>query len=79
MVPDRLSYTEMALPEFKYPSKWTEDWSSYIKYRGEIVNKIRDYMENYDNYLVSLKKQTDKLSKDFFSGKNLYKVISNER
>jgi hypothetical protein len=79
MVPDRLSYTEMALPEFKYPSKWTEDWSSYIKYRGEIVNKIRDYMENYDNYLISLNKQTDKLSKDFFSGKNLYKVISNER
>ena len=77
MVPDRLSYTEMALPEFKYPSKWTEDWSSYVKYRGELVNKIREYMENYDDYLVSLDKQRKKLNKDFFSGEALYDAIKN--
>jgi len=77
MVPDRLSYTEMALPEFKYPSKWTEDWSSYIKYRGELVAKIRDYMENYNDYLVSLEKQRTKLSKEFFSGAALYDAIKN--
>ena len=29
MVPDRLSYSEMAVPEFKYPSEWTEDFNSY--------------------------------------------------
>jgi len=75
MVPDRLSYTEMALPEFKYPSAWTEDYSSYRTYRGEIVNKIRDYMENYDDYLVSLEKQRTKLNKDFFSGAALYDAI----
>jgi hypothetical protein len=75
MVPDRLSYSEMALPEFKYPSKWTEDWSSYIKYRGEIVNKIRDYIENYNDYLVSLDKQRTKLNKEFFSGTALYDAI----
>jgi len=77
MVPDRLSYTEMALPEFKYPSKWTEDWGSYIKYRGELVAKIRDYMENYNDYLVSLEKQRTKLSKEFFSGAALYDAIKN--
>ena len=75
MVPDRLSYTEMAVPEFKYPSKWTEDWGSYIKYRGELVNKIRDYMKNYDDYLVSLDKQRTKLNKEFFSGAALYDAI----
>jgi len=75
MVPDRLSYSEMALPEFKYPSKWTEDWGSYVKYRGEIVNKIRDYMENYNDYLVSLDKQRTKLNKEFFSGTALYDAI----
>ena len=75
MVPDRLSYSEMALPEFKYPSAWTEDWSSYVKYRGELVNKIRDYMENYDDYMVSLDKQRTKLNKDFFSGAALYDAI----
>jgi glycosyltransferase involved in cell wall biosynthesis len=75
MVPDRLSYTEMALPEFKYPSAWTEDYSSYRQHRGELVAKIRDYMENYDDYLVSLDKQRTKLNKEFFSGAALYDAI----
>ena len=77
MVPDRLSYSEMALPEFKYPSKWTEDFATYRQHRGEVVNKIRDYMENYNDYLVSLDKQRTKLNKDFFSGKALYEAIKN--
>jgi hypothetical protein len=75
MVPDRLSYSEMALPEFKYPSKWTEDYSSYRAHRNEVVAKIRDYMENYDDYLVSLEKQRTKLNKEFFSGEALYDAI----
>ena len=75
MVPDRLSYSEMALPEFAYPSKWTEDYPAYVKHRGEIVAKICDYMENYDDYLVSLDKQRTKLNKQFFSGEALYDTI----
>ena len=75
MVPNRLSYSEMALPEFAYPSKWTEDYSAYVKHRGEVVAKICDYMENYDDYLVSLDKQRTKLNKEFFSGAALYDTI----
>ena len=75
VVPDRLSYSEMAVPEFTYPSKWTEDYSSYRQHRGELVAKIRDYMENYDDYLVSLEKQRTKLNKEFFSGEALYDAI----
>lgn len=75
MVPDRLSYSEMAVPEFAYPSKWTEDYSAYVKHRGEIVAKIRNYMENYNDYLVSLDKQRTKLNKEFFSGEALYEQL----
>ena len=75
MVPDRLSYTEMALPEFKYPSAWTEDYSAYTKYRGELMKKIVDYMDNYEDYLPSIHKQVNKLSKEFFSGQALYEVL----
>jgi len=75
MVPDRLSYSEMAVPEFTYPSKWTEDYSTYRQHRGELVAKIRDYMENYNDYLVSLEKQRTKLNKEFFSGAALYDAI----
>jgi len=76
MVPDRLSYSEMALPEFKYPSQWTEDYSAYRKHRGDIAAKIVDYMENYDDYLISLEKQRTKLNKEFFDGTELYRNIA---
>jgi glycosyltransferase involved in cell wall biosynthesis len=79
MVPDRLSYSEMALPEFKYPSKWTEDFASYRKYRSEVVGRILEYMNSYDDYLVSLEKQRNKLNKEFFSGAALYEVLKNVR
>ena len=78
MVPNRLSYSEMALPEFTYPSAWTEDYSAYRTHRAEVVAKVRDYMENYDDYLVSLDKQRTKLNKEFFSGAALYDAIKAE-
>ena len=78
MVPDRLSYSEMALPEFKYPSKWTEDYSTYRHHRSEVVAQVRNYMENYEDLLVSLEKQRTKLNKEFFSGAALYDAIKGE-
>ena len=75
MVPDRLSYSEMALPEFKYPSKWTEDYDAYLHNRDKVIAQIVNYMENYDDYLPSISKQVNKLSKEFFSGEELYKVL----
>ena len=75
MVPDRLSYSEMALPEFKYPSDWTIDFNSYRNNRVKVVNQIIEYMEHYDDFLVALDKQVKKLNTDFFSGKKLYEAI----
>ena len=77
MVPDRLSYKEMALEQFKYPSKWTESFGDYENHRVLIIERIKDYMENYDQYLPTLRKQVAKLKKDFFSGENLYGAIGN--
>ena len=78
MVPDRLSYSEMALPEFKYPSDWTENFDAYLHNRDKVVAQIVNYMENYEDLLVSLDKQRTKLNKDFFSGTALYKAIADE-
>ena len=78
MVPDRLSYSEMALPEFKYPSEWTESFDAYLYNRDKVVAQIVNYMENFDDLQVSLEKQRTKLNKDFFSGTELYKAIADE-
>ena len=78
MMPDRLSYSEMALPEFKYDSKWTEDYDCYLHHKDKVIAQIVEYMENYDSFLPSINKQLSKLNKEFFSGTELYKAISDE-
>ena len=75
MMPDRLSYSEMALPEFLYPSEWTEDFDTYLHNRDKVVAQIVNYMENYNDLQVSLEKQRTKLNKEFFSGAALYEAI----
>ena len=75
MVPDRLSYSEMAFDTFKYPSEWTESFEAYTIHRKEICMKIIQYMENYDKYLPQLQKQTQCLTEEFFSATVLLESI----
>jgi hypothetical protein len=75
MVPDRLSYSEMAIDEFKYPSEWTESFESYKKHKDKVVAKVIDYMENYKKHLPGLNKQVDKLNGEYFSCEELLNVL----
>ena len=77
MVPDRLSYSEMADQPFKYPSIWTKNFEQYKKFKPQTVDKIIDYMENYDSYKIAMNTQLYNLKKSFFSGAELYKAVSN--
>jgi hypothetical protein len=67
MVPDRLSYTEMYYDTFKYPSKWTENWDSYLVHRNNLCFAIMQHMDHYETRLPKLRKQTEDLTKYFFS------------
>jgi len=75
MVPDRLSYSEMAFDTFKYPEIWTHNWENYQGYRPQICNKIIQYMENYNKFLPQLNKQAQDLTRLFFSANNLIENI----
>ena len=75
MVPDRLSYSEMAMDNFKYPSVWTESFNSYKAHRQEVVNRIVQYMEHYDKFAARLNTQVEILTNDFFSCDNLLKNL----
>lgn len=77
-VPDRLSYAEMAETEFKYPSEWTKDFAAYKAHQGLIVDRIKDLMENYSDYLIAIDRQKAKLKNNFFDGKLLYKAITKD-
>lgn len=75
MVPDRLSYSEMAIEDFKYPSEWTESFESYNRHKNAVIDRIVHYMENYKSYLPRLNKQVDKLTKNYFSCDNLLEML----
>jgi glycosyltransferase involved in cell wall biosynthesis len=75
MVPDRLSYSEMAYDTFKYPSKWTESFEAYETYRPDICAKIIQYMDNYQKFLPSLNKQVESLKENFFSCNKLLEML----
>lgn len=75
MVPDRLSYSEMAHDTFKYPSEWTESFASYEIHRQDVCMKIIQYMENYEKFLPSLNKQVYDLKENFFSCNPLLKKL----
>jgi hypothetical protein len=65
LVPDRLSYSEMAFDTFKYPSEWTQDYTSYEKNRQSLCYKIIQYMDNYEQFLPRIHKQTAALTETF--------------
>lgn len=76
LVPDRLSYTEMYDEEYKYPSEWTENYETYLEHKDKLMAKIRQILgKNNDLITTGLASQ---LGDNFFSGKELYKIIGNQ-
>ena len=78
MVPDRLSYTEM-FNDFIYPAEWTSSMKDYLVHKDKILNRIVDYMDNYDRYRVKMQRQKQSLLSNFFHGKNLYQRIKESK
>jgi glycosyltransferase involved in cell wall biosynthesis len=75
MVPDRLSYSEMAYDTFKYPSHWTESFEAYEAHRPMICSKIIQFMENYSKFIPTVRKQARDLHEQFFSANGLLNNI----
>jgi glycosyltransferase involved in cell wall biosynthesis len=76
LVPDRLSYSEMAFETFKYPSQWTESYDAYTVYRPNLCRLIIEHMANYKTRLPILNKQVDALKENFFSCNQLLKMLN---
>ena len=66
LVPNRLSYQEMAIDEFKYPSEWTQDFKSYQKNKKQLIEKIDFMMTNYKKIIPHLETKTTPTGKVLF-------------
>ncbi len=75
MVPDRLSYSEMAFDTFKYPSEWTESYEAYQNYKPYVVKTIIEHMEFYKTRIPMMHKQVKFLEEKFFSATALLENI----
>ena len=75
LVPDRLSYSEMYAEIWRYPSEWTESYTSFLGHKLELCNKIVEFMTDYDEYAKLVPQQARSLHHDFFSATELLKNI----
>ena len=75
MVPDRLSYSEMYAEIWKYPTEWTESFSSYLHHKNLLCAKIVEFMTDYDEYAKLVPQQARSLHYNFFSATELLKNI----
>ena len=72
MVPDRLSYSEMYLNDFKYPSEWTQDWFSYLENKHDVVEFLHNLL---GSDLEEKCTEQVKMLDTFFNGRALYDII----
>lgn len=75
MLPDRLSYSEMYESEFLYPSVWTEDYNLYQQYKTAIINRLINYVENYESYAAVLESQLIRLDDNYLHGDVMYENL----
>ena len=75
MVPDRLSYTEMYDPMFKYPSVWTESYASFLEHKQQLCEAISDHMLSYKFTVDAVNQQAQSLTNNFFSADNILENI----
>lgn len=77
LVPDRLSYREMYLDYFKYPSEWTENFSLYVKNREKLVSLIREKLDDVEKgeYVSWVDQQKILLKKKYLYMENLLQEI----
>lgn len=75
VLPARCSYTEMYLPEFLYPSKWTQDWDHYLQYREELAQFIQHRVDHPEYYADALQAQRKILEDRYLSADKMYQSM----
>jgi hypothetical protein len=77
VLPDRCSYAEMYLPEFKYPSEWTKSFTKFTKHRAELVEFIKQRLDHPEKYAEALEHQREILKQRYLTAEIMYKNLLN--
>lgn len=75
IVPNRLNFTELAHESFRYPSEWSDSYSSFIQHLDEFKEYINDKIENYELYKEKIAENINFLGNNKFNSKPLIENI----
>lgn len=75
VLPSRCSYTEMYLPEFLYPSAWTENFESYQVHKKQLLEFIQDRLDHPEKYQEALEKQREILVEKYLTAEIMVRDV----
>lgn len=75
LMPERLSYCEMYPEVFKYDSRWTESWDSYLVHKDALVQLIENIMCTHQDLGRAISDLSQSLRTEFFSADILVQTI----
>jgi len=67
IVPDRLNFTHIVPDKWRYPSEWTKDYSTYTLHYNDLIEYIKDRMENYDKYSEGIEDIGKELTNKYYN------------
>lgn len=67
LVPNRCSYAEMYLEEFKYPSEWTESYENFVKYRPLLEECLNSMIQYPHLFAAALRHQKEILVSNYIT------------
>jgi hypothetical protein len=76
VVPDRCSYSEMYLNQFKYPSEWTSSYDNYLTNKQLLLDFIQDKIVNYEKYQKDLEHQRGILALQYLNADIMYSKLA---
>jgi hypothetical protein len=77
VLPDRCSYTEMYMPDFLYPSAWTESWEAFKTHEQDLLEFIRHRVEQPKKYSRQLAKQKKVLKERYLTADRMFDQMIN--
>lgn len=76
LVPDRCSYKEMYLPEFKYPSVWTESYDNFVAYRPQLVERLNTMLAYPEALAEPMQRQKEILVNNYLSADTMVSKLT---
>jgi hypothetical protein len=72
VLPDRCSYSEMYMPDFLYPSAWTESMEAYERHKAELVKFIQHRLDHPKKYSRQMAKQKKILQERYLTANRMF-------